>query len=398
MFIGIDNMAGNRISLVEQYNNKDVISQIYGMKDELGGYTESIDSATKKAEEASSKADTAYEQAQEAETKADSVVEDVTKAQSDATEALTKAKTAQATADVSINDATIKTTSAGGNLYMNQNDGGQKASAIPIASGTTAGLMNAQTFNAVGQLESRVSTLEGRNTIVYVTFTSDSPTQSEITTAFATKASRQPVAGDMCSDIARSLTYQYDGTAWIATKQVAGKWSNTEAGIVLGTPETGEAGTIFAEADGTGSVNGWDELATKVSNNTNDITNLSSKVASNTSSIDSNTTNITKNTADIATLNDDVAGLDSSKQMKLKQATATLTTSGWVLGTTGYYYQSVDCSIVTSTNIVWVSPTTNVEEYGAKGVYASVQSTGALSFTAKKLPENSLTVAIVTAE
>ena len=396
MSIGTDNMAGNRISLVEQYNNKDVISQIYDMKDELGGYTDSIDNAVKTAETAGTKAEKAYTQAQSAETKADSVVGIAEQAQTDATTALSKATTAQATANTSVNDATIKTTANGGNLYMNQNDGGQKSSAIPIASATQAGLMNAQSYASLLDLEDRVDALEGKTTTAYVTFTSTTPTQEECSTLFNVATGRTAVAGDVVYDIEKGIGYQYDGTTWILSKQTASPWSNTTAGLVKGSA-SGE-GTIFAESDGTGSVNGWDDLVSDVENAQTDISNIIAKNTEQDGKIATNTTNIATNTANISKNTTDIATLDTTKQLKLKSGSATLTTSGWTKQTSGYYTQPVSSSIVTAGNIVWVAPTGNVDEYGVKGVYCSAQYEGGLTFTAKKLPEVAFTIAIVTAE
>ena len=396
MSIGTDNMAGNRISLVEQYNNKDVISQIYGMKDELGGYTDSIDTAVKTAETAGAKADKAYTQAQSAETKADSVVGIAEQAQSDATSALSKATTAQTTANTSLNDATIKTTANGGNLYMNQNDGGQKSTAIPIASSTQAGLMNAQSYASLLDLEDRVDALEGKTTTAYVTFSSTTPTQGECSTLFNVATGRTAVAGDVVYDIEKGIGYQYDGTTWILSKQTASPWSNTTAGLVKGSASG--AGTIFAESDGTGSVNGWDDLVSDVTNAKTDITNIIAKNTEQDTKIAQNTADIATNKTNIATNASDIAELDSSKQMKLQTGSGTLTTSGWVQQTSGYYTQGITSSIVTAGNIVWVAPTGNVDEYGVKGVYCSAQYEGGLTFTAKKLPEVAFTIAIVTAE
>lgn len=396
MSIGTDNMAGNRISLVEQYNNKDVISQIYGMKDELGGYTDSIETAVKTAETAGTKADKAYTQAQTAEAKADSVVETAEQAQADATQALADAKTAQTTANTSLNDALIKTTASAGNLYMNQNDGGQKSTAIPIASSTQAGLMNAQSYASLLDLEDRVDALEGKTTTAYVSFDSDTPTQSECTTKFNIATGRTPIAGDIVYDIEKGIGYQYDGTTWILAKQTASPWSNTTAGLVKGSASG--AGTIFAETDGTGSVNGWDDLVSDVTNAKTDITNIIAKNTEQDTKIAQNTADIATNKTNIATNTSDIAELDSSKQMKLQTGSGTLTTSGWVQQTSGYYTQAITSSIVTAGNIVWVAPTGNVDEYGVKGVYCSAQYEGGLTFTAKKLPEVAFTIAIVTAE
>lgn len=167
-----------RISLVEQYNNKDVISQIYDLKDTVGTFDEDIADASAKADTAYSMASSVTSVAENALTTAQGASTTAEAAQTDATQALADAKTAKQTADVALADAQINVTATTGTLAMAQNDGGQKSTAIPIASSEQAGLMNAQTYNSIASMDSRISALENKQAIVYVTLPSTSPTQA----------------------------------------------------------------------------------------------------------------------------------------------------------------------------------------------------------------------------
>lgn len=382
-----------RISLVEQYQNKDVITQIYSLKDTVEGFDADIEGAVQAAASASTNADQAKVLAQEAITQAGTYDAKITAAVTAAENAESTATSAKAVADVSLYDAQIKTGSADGNLYMKQNDGGEKATAIPIANSEQAGLMNAQTFKSISSIDARVSALEGKQSIVYVTFASDSPSQTEITAVFSSVAGRQPVKGDIADDIARALIYQYDGTQWIKTQSVASVWTNTTSGLVLGTPSTGAAGTIFAETDGTGSVNGWDALTTRVTNAESNIANNTANITVNAEGLKTAKADIATNTTAITTLDSKVdAGL-KAKQATLKTASVVLTTSGW-----SSLSQTVSCAIVTSSNIVWVAPADNMDAYGEAGVYCSAQGNGTLTFKCSETPSVAFTVSIVTAD
>ena len=384
-----------RISLVEQYNNKDVISQIYDLKDTVGTFDGDIAEASAKADTAYSMAssvttvaENALTTAQGAETKADT-------ASASATQAIADAKTAKATADVALNDAQINVTATTGTLSMAQNDGGQKSTAVPIANSEQAGLMNAQTFNSVTDLQSRVSALENKQAIVYVTLPSTSPTQAQITASFATAAGREPVKGDICMDIAKALSYQFDGTTWILTQQVAAPWSNTTAGLVKGSASG--AGTIFAESDGTGSVNGWDELNATIANNTSAIATNKTSIETVDGRVDDANTAISKNASDITAMGTRVTTLETTVKTipKIQQATVVLNASSW---SSSALTQSVSCSIVTASNIVWVAPAGSIASYGKNGVYASAQGDGTLTFTCTTVPQDTYTVNIVTAD
>ena len=254
-----------RISLQEQYENKDVIQQIYILKDEVNGVSGTAEDAKTTADDALSKVSTAYTQSNQAMAQATLAKETADKAQADATQALADAEQAQADADNAVASGSVVVDTVSAKLRLVKVSGESEDSVIPIASETQTGMMNSQTFKGLSDLGSRVTALENKATTVYVTFPSDSPSQGEITSAFTSAAGRPPAAGDYATDISRDLTYGYNGSTWV---QAGGSsipaFTNTNAGLIKGN--TAE-GTVFAEADGTGSVKGWDELKQSVNIN-----------------------------------------------------------------------------------------------------------------------------------
>lgn len=317
-----------RISLQEQYENKDVIQQIYILKDEVDGVTGTAEDAKAVADDALSKVGTTEALAQQASDKADAAV---------------------ASAQGSVESGSIVVDAVSAKLRLVKVSGESEDSVIPIASASQTGMMNAQTYAGITNLAARVSALEGKNTTVYVTFPNSNPNQATITSVFTTKAGRPPVAGDYAVDIAKNLTYGYDGTTWtkVGSDVSVPQFALGTPGLIVGSDEDG---TVFAEADGTGSVKGWDELKQSVQANAQAI-----------------------------------AG------MALKTATASLTVAGWSENS-----QTVSVAGVTATNIVWVAPTPDSHDvYGSAGIRATAQGEGTLTFTCTAVPTEALTVNVV---
>ena len=319
-----------RISLQEQYENKDVIQQIYILKDEVDGVSGTAEDAKAVADDALSKVGATEALAQQASDKADSAV-------------------ASAQGSVASGSVVVDTVSA--KLRLVKVSGESVDSVIPIASASQTGMMNSQTYAGITNLDARVSALEGKNTTVYVTFPNNNPDQATITSVFTTKAGRPPVAGDYAVDIAKNLTYGYDGTTWtkVGSDVSVPQFALGTPGLIMGSDEDG---TVFAESDGTGSVKGWDELKQSVQNNT-----------------------------------EAVAG----KQNTLKTATASLTVAGWSGSS-----QTVSVAGVTATNIVWVAPAPESQDaYGSAGIRATAQGEGTLTFTCTEAPTEAITVNVV---
>ena len=340
-----------RISVVEQYDNKDVIQQVYSLKGKMDTLEGSLDGANENASQA-------LANSQQAQPRVDTLETDVTNVEEQVDQA-------QADADVSVTTGSIVTTATTAQLKLIRNNSSENTTDVPLASGSVTGMMTAQTYNGIVQLQDRVSALEASQNVYYVVFTSSTPSQSEITTAFTTASGRAPQSGDYCTDIAKALTYGYNGTTWIKVEsgQIPA-FTNESAGLIKGNGS--EAGTVFAEADGTGSVNGWDTLTGNVATNTSNIGTMQGQITQ---------------------LQTDVAG----KQEDLTPVTVMLTVAGWSSS-----QQTQPATNVTADNIVWVSPTPeSFDAYGEAGIRAIAQGAGTITFQCKTVPTVEITVEVV---
>lgn len=386
----------SRISLVQQYDNKDVIQQIYDLKDRQTtleetqeGFQSSVDNAVQQAQTATQTAQNAENTAQNALETAQGFADDIAQVQSDISQAEQDIQTVEGnldeletTVDGTVASGAVVTTATTAILRLTKVNNSTTDSDIPLASGTVTGMMTAQTYNGIVQLQDRVTALEASQNVYYVTFASDDPSQLEITTAFQTAASRAPQAGDYATDIGRGLTYGYDGTQWIKVEsgQIPA-FTNASAGLIKGNGT--DAGTVFAEADGTGSVNGWDTLVQNVQNNTTSIGSPSDPASATGSlyaRIADNATDITNNTADIAT-----------KQNIITAVTVTLLSTAW-----NDNQQTQAAANVTANNIIWVSPSvTSFDAYGEAGIRAIAQGAGTITFQCTDVPTEDISVEVV---
>ena len=326
---------------------------------------------------------------------------------SNSTEALSTANTAKSTADAlkvtvdahttaieqlrieaeqaltdandAFDQASISQTAEAATITMTRGTGLQKQIPFPIASSVQTGMMNAQTYAGIVNLTARVDKLEASKTVFYVTFSSSSPTDSELTSLFTTVSGRAPVAGDYLTDIAKSLTYGYNGTNWIKVDTSADIpiFTSETPGVIKGSTADG---TVAAETDGTGSVNGWDNVKTTLNNHTESIGTIQSSLSTVEGTV--------------STIEGEVAGLNAdlmTKNAKLNAVTVTLTVEGWSGNA-----QTVSASNVTADNIVWVSPApTSFDAYGKAGIRATAQENGTITFTCTKVPTEAISVEVV---
>lgn len=198
--------------------------------------------------------------------------------------------------DFALNSTTSTTTIQIDSDRVNLKTGTTSAKEIPlpVASSTQAGIMNSATFEAVATNTTNVNAL--LNGAVAVSGLPESATQDQITAAWkeatglASLINRASVYDTTNSKV---WTYYANTATWYAatnTTQIEiDPFTNTKAGTIKGS--TGE-GQVFAENDGTGSVNGWDTLKGRVSTlegagyiTENDISTLRSTVATNTTNI-----------------------------------------------------------------------------------------------------------------
>lgn len=136
---------------------------------------------------------------------------------------------------------------------------------FPVADDTKAGVMSSSTYNSVQENAENIDTL--LHGAVMTTLLTLNPTQEQILAAWQMSSGKTtPVNSASVWDSNNHKRYVYysSQSQWVLTQEGLGgegvtvsPWSNTSAGIVKGSTN---AGQIFAESDGTGSVNGWDQL------------------------------------------------------------------------------------------------------------------------------------------
>lgn len=147
---------------------------------------------------------------------------------------------------------------------------------LPVASSTQAGVMNSATFDAVTANTTNINAI--LNGAVAITGLSASPTQSELTTAWQTATGLTTLINrasvyDVTND--KVWTYYTNDTTWHATSSssqvTVSQFTNSSLGTIMGSTTDGQ---IFAESNGTGSVNGWDTLTGAVATNTSKLSGI----------------------------------------------------------------------------------------------------------------------------
>lgn len=369
----------SRISLQEQYDNKDVIQQIKKLKDDIASADDkatealgTVGTALSNSTEALSTANTAKATADTLKATVDGHTTAIGQLEIEAEQALTDANDA-------FDQASITQTAEAATITMTRGTGYQEQIPFPIASSVQTGMMNAQTYAGIVNLTARVDKLEASKTVYYVTFSSTSPTDSELTSLFTTVSGRAPVAGDYLTDIAKNLTYGYNGTNWIKVETSGDVpiFTSETPGLIKGSTVDG---TVAAETDGTGSVNGWDNVKTTLNNHTESIGTIQSSL----STVEGTVSTIE---GEVASLNADIL----TKNNKLNAVTVALTVEGWS-GTS----QTVSASNVTADNIVWVSPApASFDAYGKAGIRGTAQGDGTITFTCTKVPTEAISVEVV---
>lgn len=176
-----------------------------------------------------------------------------------------------------------KVTVTHSNVNLSTGDSDIETDNLPLANETTAGLQSPETVKAIATLINKVDGLEGRGIRLLYTEKSD-PTSAEIRIFVENKGYTVfdgiVVVVDSTKHIWR---YYSSGEGWKDDGlDSVGKFTNQSLGIIKGSDEDGK---IYAEDSGVGSVKGWDDVKT-------DITNLQLNKA-NSSDLSSHTGNTT---------------------------------------------------------------------------------------------------------
>lgn len=177
-------------------------------------------------------------------------------------------------------------------INLNTQETIQQSTNIPLANSTNAGLMSSSDFSSLQDLENRVGNLEGKTTRLLYT-ASTNPTASDINSFVVGLGYTSPFEGiAVVVDETFHIWHYYDNNniGWRDDGvDTVSNFTNTTAGIVKGSTENGK---VFAETDGTGSVNGWASLNTNVSNLQSTTQALSSSVSTLQNTVSTHTSNI----------------------------------------------------------------------------------------------------------
>lgn len=157
---------------------------------------------------------------------------------------------------------------------------------LPVASATQAGVMNPATYNAIQENSELISSI--LNGAVAVAGLPAVPTQEELTNAWKSATSETELINraSIFDSTNNKVWYYYSNVAaWQATSSdgsqvTVNQATNTSLGIVKGSTTDGQ---VAIEADGSMSLNGYDDLKTKVDNSETRTTNLPTQVVYNTS-------------------------------------------------------------------------------------------------------------------
>lgn len=230
--------------------------------------------------------------------------------------------------DLSLNNNTSTTTvqldAAKKNLLSGATS--TKNIALPVASSQQAGVMNSATFDAVTQNKDMIEALT--NGAVAISGLPASPTQAEITTAWKNETGFTDLINrasvyDVTNN--KVWTYYTNDQTWHATTNttqvVINTFTNSSEGTIKGSTNIGQ---VFAESNGTGSVNGWDNLSNAVSTNTANIEDLQDDMetkqdvltAGNAIDITDNVINAHIYPADFFTAGDMVSGKNVSIELE----------------------------------------------------------------------------------
>lgn len=171
---------------------------------------------------------------------------------------------------VSANDDNVNVVRAYVNLSTQVTS--SDAETFPLANDATAGLMSKADYSQIRDNKARIEQLEGQNVRLTYT-TSTSPTASQIETFVKaegyTDTSKWIYIGVVVSGTNHIWRYYTNTATWTDIGvDTVNQFTNSIAGIIKGSAT---AGKVYAETDGTGSVYGWDNLNTSVSNNTSAI-------------------------------------------------------------------------------------------------------------------------------
>ena len=142
---------------------------------------------------------------------------------------------------------------------------GSSAQIIPDATSTQSGLMTSSDVIAIQNMQEQIQQLQTKATRLLYTEKTD-PTADDINTFVVSQGYTSPFVGiAVVVSGTNHIWYYYEGdVGWRDDGvDVVSNFTNTVAGIIKGSTSDGQ---VYANSDGTGSVNGWDTVKQNITN------------------------------------------------------------------------------------------------------------------------------------
>lgn len=273
---------------------------------------------------------------------ADQALKNAEDAANVAEQAVTAANTAQTAVGVAFDNAKVTPNSSTVVVEYDRINGGVQNMVMPVVNNVNAGILNTNDYKFFKEYDARLRAVEGISKIYLVELPSDNPSSQQITLAYTSQwpdAPNPPLEGTVVVDPARNnLSYRWNtqSSTWYKISEVAiNQFTNTTLGTIKGSTQDGE---VQANADGTGSVTGWDVVKGNITTlQENSLAQIRLNPTLEKITIEQiNGNNQVKNTADINIVSDTLAGLmspgllsrlESANRAGLKQSGSVNTTS-----------------------------------------------------------------------
>ena len=294
---------------------------IYALADLIDDYQGAIDRAQATADGVQQTADTAI---------------------TTANEAVTTANAAQIAVGEAFDNTRVTPNSSTVVVEFDRINGNEQNVALPVVNTTNAGILNVNDYKFFKEYDARIRAVEGVSKIYLVELPSDNPSSQQITLAYTSQwpdAPNPPLEGTVVVDPEKNnLSYRWNtqSNIWYKISEVAiNQFTNTTLGTIKGSTQDGE---VQANADGTGSVTGWDVVKGNITTlQENSLAQIRLNPTLEKITIEQiNGNNQVKNTADINIVSDTLAGLmspgllsrlESANRAGLKQSGSVNTTS-----------------------------------------------------------------------
>lgn len=294
---------------------------------------------------------------QNAQATADQALQDAAAAAAVANEA--KQEAAQATINVgeAFDNTRVTPNSSTVVVEFDRINGNEQNVALPVVNTTNAGILNANDYKFFKEYDARIRAVEGVSKIYLVELPSDNPSSQQITLAYTSQwpdAPNPPLEGTVVVDPEKNnLSYRWNtqSNTWYKISEVAiQQFTNATLGTIKGSTQDGE---VQANADGTGSVTGWDIVK-------GNITTLQENAIANTRAVASptgvnleliNQNNVVKNTTTIPLSDRTNAGLMSPDAYEKLSAIAAISCRTYVVNYSNISAQQIGpfaCSVLQS--------------------------------------------------